>query len=77
MCRKVHEMTKRRTNYTISTDLLDRLDKYIERRKGIMGAAPSRSNIVEEALAKHLIKLEEELHSIDPSKGKREISVSK
>ena len=70
-------MTKRRTNYTISTTLLDRLDKYIERRKAIMGAAPSKSSITEEALAKHLINLEEELHTIDPSKGKRKISVSK
>lgn len=70
-------MPKRPAQYTINTDLLDRLDRYVQRRKKIMGAAPSKSSIVEEAVAKHLIHLEEELRTIDPSKGKRKISVSK
>ena len=52
---------KRRVNYTIDGDLLDRLEKYIERRAKKMGSCPSRSSIVGAGLAKQLLELEREL----------------
>jgi len=63
---------KRRVNYTIEGELLDRLENYIVKTFETTGSKASRSSIVEKALVKHLFYLESELYDL---KEKRDLSV--
>ena len=65
---------KRRVNYTIEGNLLDRLEDYIVKRLKTTGSKVSRSSIVEEALIKHLTYLENELYEL---KDQRDISIAR
>jgi len=54
--------------FSIEQEVINRLEEYIKKRKGIFGGKISRSSIVETALAKELVNLDAELERQRPNK---------
>jgi hypothetical protein len=53
-------------SFTLETDIAEGIDEYLKDLKELTGRKISKSSIVEEALSKHLIKLEKELKQLRP-----------